>query len=247
VSVAETQVEVAGAPFLTLVPAEGPGLARVAPVELFAKPRLRGVFHQVAFFAALPAAALLIHAARTGRAELAAGVYGVGLCALFGVSSAYHRLPWRPAARRRMRRADHGTIFVMIAATYTPLCLLVLHGAVATGLLVGAWAGALTGVTLVATRVVERPGWEGLEAGLYMLLGWMALIAVPQLARSTSAIDLSLLLAGGLMYTVGVTILGRRRPDPSPLVFGYHEVWHTLVVAASICHFLMILSFVRAA
>ena len=146
-----------------------------------------------------------------------------------------------------MRRADHATIFVMIAATYTPLCLLMLHGTLATGLLFGAWAGALAGVTLVATKVVERPGWEPLEVGLYMLLGWMALLAMPQLTRSASALDLSLLMAGGLMYTVGATILGRRRPDPSPLVFGYHEVWHTLVVAASICHFLMILSFVRAA
>jgi hemolysin III len=241
VSVAETQVEVPVRPILTLVPPVGPV---VAPVV---KPRLRGVFHQAAFFLAVPAAALLVHAANTGRARLAAAVYGTALCALYGVSSAYHRLPWGPLARRRMRRADHATIFVMIAATYTPLCLLVLHGAVAVGLLAGAWAGALAGAALVAAGVVERPSGAVVEAVLYMALGWMALLAIPQIMSSTTGVDLVLLMVGGLLYTGGATILARRRPDPSPLVFGYHEVWHTLVIAASACHFLMILSFVRAA
>jgi hemolysin III len=206
---------------------------------------LRGVFHQVAFFVAVPAAALLVHAARSGPAMAAAAVYGVALCALFGVSAGYHRLPWSARARRRMRRADHATIFVMIASAYTPLCILVLHGILATGLLVCAWVGAVTGATLVATGVAERQGREFVEFALYLALGWMAVAAIPQIASRTSPTDLVLLMAGGLMFTVGATILARRRPDPWPRVFGYHEVWHTLVIAASVCHYLMILSFVR--
>ena len=98
---------------------------------------------------------------------------------------------------------------------------------------------------MVATGLPERPGRGFVEFGLYLTLGWMALAALPQMASRTGTADLLLLMAGGLMFTVGATILGRRRPDPAPLVFGYHEVWHTLVIAASICHYLMILSFVR--
>jgi len=237
-SVLERQLESPVRPRLTLVEA-------VVATDAPARPRWRGVFHLVAFFVAIPAAALLVHAARGGQARTAAAVYGVALCALFGVSGAYHRLPWSVAARRRMRRADHATIFVMIAATYTPLCLVVLHGTLSIALLACAWTGALAGAAMVATGLPERPGRGFVEFGLYLALGWMALTALPQIASRTSTADLLLLMAGGLMFTVGATILGRRRPDPAPLVFGYHEVWHTLVIAASICHYLMILSFVR--
>src|SRR5580704_15826242 len=115
---------------------------------LFAKPLMRGMFHQAAFFVAIPAFVILVVVARTGMARVAAVVYGLGVCALYGVSSSYHRFQWSPAARERMKRADHGTIFVMIAATYTPVCLLVLRGSLRVDLLLGIWLAALTGLLL---------------------------------------------------------------------------------------------------
>jgi hemolysin III len=215
------------------------GTAVAVPV----KPLMRGMFHQVAFVLAVPATLLLVLQAHTPRARVAATVYGLGLCALYGVSSSYHRFGWSAAARLRMRRADHGTIFLMIAGTYTPLCLVLLHGAVATSLLIAAWLGALSGFTLAVAGISER---SKIEFPLYLVLGWLAAVAIPQIASRTSTLDLGLFLGGGLVYTVGAFILASHWPDPSPRLFGYHEVWHSLVIAASVCHYLVILSLVRA-
>src|ERR1700730_2337137 len=130
----------------------------MAKLAAIAKPRLRGWFHQVAFFVAIPAVVALIVVARPGKAKVAAVIYGVAVCALFGVSSTYHRWKWGEVARRRMKRADHGTIFVMIAGRYPPGCLAVLLGSGRISLLVAVWAGALTGLILAITGVAERPG-----------------------------------------------------------------------------------------
>jgi len=205
------------------------------------RPLLRGWFHQVAFFVAVPAVVVLIVEAHGTKARFAAAIYGAGVCALYGVSSAYHRGAWSDEARRRMKRADHGTIFLMIAGSYTPVCLVVLHGALAIGLLVAVWLGAITGLVLAISGIAERPG---VGFALYLTLGWLAIIGLPELVSRASASELGLLLAGGLLYTVGSIVLGRRRPDPFPLTFGYHEVWHTMVIAASVCHYFMILSLV---
>ena len=208
------------------------------------KPRLRGWFHQVAFFVAIPAVVLLILAAHTTKARVAAIIYGLGVCALFGVSSSYHRWAWSDAARRRMKRADHGTIFLMIAASYTPVCLVVLHGAIGISLLVAVWVGAITGLILAITGIAERPG---IGFSLYLVLGWLAIIGFPQLISRETTMQLGLLVGGGLLYTVGAVVLGRRWPDPFPKTFGYHEVWHTMVIAACACHYFMILSLLRSA
>lgn len=206
-------------------------------------PLLRGWVHLVFFFLSLPAATLVVASAGTTRARVAAAVYAVGLCLLFGVSATYHRLRWSPPARRRMRRMDHATIFVMIAGSYTPLCLLVLRGTTAGVILTVAWAGAAVGVVLASTGIAERSVF-GLAC--YIALGWVMVAAAPQLLRRLSATQMLLIVIGGILYTAGAIILGTRRPDPFPRVFGYHEVWHVMVAAAAVCHYVTILSVVRA-
>lgn len=206
-------------------------------------PRLRGWLHLVCFFASVPAGILVITGAGTGRARLSALVYAFGMTAMFGVSAAYHRRGWSFTARRRMRRLDHGTIFLMIAGSYTPLCLLALRGTTGNAILTGVWIGAAAGFVLAMTGFAEK---AALGLACYIGLGWMVALALPQLDRNLTGLQMSLLLAGGVVYTVGGIVLGTRWPDPSPVWFGYHEVWHTMVVAACVCHYLTILSVVRA-
>lgn len=207
------------------------------------KPLLRGWLHTVCFFLAVPAGALVVASAATGRARVGAAVYAVGLAAVFGVSAAYHRGRWSDAARRRMKRLDHGTIFVMIAGSYTPLAL-VLGGAEGTGLLVAAWVGAGAGFVLAMLGIAEKP-FVGMP--LYIGLAWVLAIAMPELSGRLTATEYRLLVTGGLLYTAGAVLFGNRWPNPIPNVFGYHEVWHVMVVAACVCHYGTIISVVRAA
>jgi hemolysin III len=215
-----------------------------AAIATVTKPLLRGWLHLVCFFLAIPAAVLVIALASSPRARVGAAVYAAGLVALFGVSGAYHRGPWSPTWRRRMQRLDHLTIFVMIAGSYTPLCLLVLHGWVAVATLVTAWGGAALGGVLAWTE--GRRG-SALRSGLYIALGWLALAATPQLVRHLSPTELALIAVGGVLFTVGAIFLATRWPDPFPRVFGYHEIWHTLVVAAVVCHLVAIGSVIHSA
>jgi hemolysin III len=211
---------------------------------LVARPRLRGWLHEVAFGCAIPASAVLIVLARGATARIAAVVYGIGICTLFGVSASYHRGHWSAGARRRMKRLDHGTIFLMIAATYTPICLLLLRGAFGTGLLIGVWVGAVTGVALALTGIAEKR-YVGFVC--YLTLGWVAMAGMPHLLFGSGSLFAgTMLLAGGLMYTIGAAVLGRNWPNPYPKTFGYHEVWHGLVIAASALHYILILSLIRA-
>lgn len=207
-------------------------------------PLLRGWVHLAFFFLSLPAGLFVVASAGSTRARAGAVVYAVGLCALFGVSASYHRLRWSAPARRRMRRLDHATIFLMIAGSYTPLCLVALRGATGEAILVVVWAGAVFGVALAATGIAERS-----VIGLisYVGLGWMVVVALPQLSRRLSATELGLLAAGGIIYTLGGIVLGIRWPDPAPRVFGYHEIWHVMVALAAICHYVTILSVVKGA
>jgi hemolysin III len=200
-------------------------------------PRLRGRIHQVAFFLALPTGAALVALARGGVARVAAAVYALGLVAVFGASAAYHRGAWSPAARRRMKRLDHSMIYVLIAASYTPVALLVLRGRLAVAVLATAWAGAGVGIAL---KLVRIDGFRVTTAALYMGLGWLALVALPQLVREMPPPALALTVAGGLLYTIGAAVFALRWPDPSPTVFGYHEVWHAFMVAAAACHTAMV-------
>ncbi len=207
-------------------------------------PRLRGWLHLVCFFLSLPAGAVVVAAAGSGRARLAAVVYAVGMTAMFGVSAAYHRGRWSPTARTRMRRTDHGTILLMIAGSYTPFGLLALEGTTARTVLVAVWAGAAVGFVVALAGVAEKA-----VVGIlcYIGLGWGVVLALPQLTRELSVGEMALLVAGGIVYTLGGVVLGTRWPNPSTRWFGYHEVWHAMVVVACACHYVTILSVVRAA
>ena len=207
------------------------------------RPLLRGWMHLVCFFLAIPAGVLVIAVADSTRARFGAVVYAIGLVALFGVSGWYHRGRWSPAWRRRMQRLDHSTIFVMIAGSFTPLCLVVLDGWVAVAMLVTAWAGAALG-TVLAWSDFESS--NVLRSALYLVVGWAALLGAPQMVSRLSPAELILIAVGGVLFTVGAVFLFASWPDPFPRVFGYHEVWHTLVVAAVVCHFVAIGSVVAA-
>jgi hemolysin III len=198
------------------------------------KPRLRGLSHLVAFVAAVIAGAILVAIAAEGTARLAATVYAASFAGLFGTSALYHVPFWHPRARARLRRVDHAAIFVLIAGTYTPICLLGFSGEHGQTLLVAAWIGAALGVAR-AVLWLRPPRW--LTAGLYVALGCVAVIALPDLARGMGPWGVGLVVSGGAVYIAGAVIYALRRPDPLPAVFGYHEVFHLLVIVAGGLHF----------
>jgi hemolysin III len=199
------------------------------------KPRLRGVSHECAFFVSLVLGAGLVIAAKTPKATLAVGIYAVSLSALLGTSALYHRVEWkRPQVRLWMRRLDHSMIFFLIAGTYTPFALLVLDGPLADAVLVIVWAGAIAGA-IVEMIWIDHPKW--VAALIYMSLGWVAVIAFPGLWEQMGVAGTLLVAAGGILYTAGAVVYAIQRPDPVPQVFGYHEVFHALVIAAAAAHF----------
>ncbi len=199
------------------------------------KPLLRGVSHEIAAFVALAAWVGLALAAPSARARAAANVYGATLVALFAVSALYHRPTWAPRARLFWRRLDHSAIFLLIAGTYTPFCLL-LGGRAGNAVLAVVWIGACLGVVqAVAWPTAPKP----LVATVYVLLGWVVIPVLPALRLQLGAGFIGLLAAGGLTYSLGAAIYALRRPDPFPRVFGYHEVFHALVIVAAVLHFVV--------
>lgn len=216
-----------------------PDHARVrAATESSAKPRLRGRLHQAAFFAAIPAGVILLSAAQTAAARATAAIYVASLLGLYGTSGAYHVVPWSPRALRWMKRLDHSMIFVLIAGTTTPLSLLVMRPPWSVALVAVVWGGAAAGIALKMLRV---DGFRIVGGTLYIALGWAVVLTAPQLISGLSFGALMLVVAGGMLYTGGAIVLLRRKPDPSPRTFGYHEVWHSMVILASACHYLAIL------
>jgi hemolysin III len=207
-------------------------------------PHLRGWLHLICFVISVPAGALAIAGASSGRAVLAAVIYASGMTTMFGVSALYHRRKWSPAGRRRIRRLDHGAIFVMIAGSYTPLCLLALQGRIGTVILTAVWVGAALGFCLALSGIAEKA-----VVGLlcYIGMGWGMVLGLPELSRQLSGGQIALLLIGGIIYTAGGVVLGTHWPNPSPRWFGYHEVWHAMVAVACVCHYVTIASVVRAA
>jgi hemolysin III len=211
----------------------------LAPSTL--RPRLRGVLHQYAFFVALVAALPLVLTARTARGALAAAVYAGSLASLFGVSALYHRVTWSARARRWMGRLDHAMIGLLIAGTFTPFGLLVLADTPAGLVLPVVWAGAIGGVLLHALWI-DAPKW--LSAGLYVLVGWTGLVAFPHLVERLGWVATMLMALGGALYSAGAAVYALRRPNPVPDVFGYHEVFHALVIAAAIPHYAVVAVYV---
>ena len=199
------------------------------------KPKLRGVSHEWAFFLSLGFGAALIILAKTRKATLAVAIYAVSLSALFGTSALYHRINWtRPNVRQWMRRLDHSMIFFLIAGTYTPFALLVLNGPLADAILAVVWIGAIAGA-IVEMIWIDHPKW--VAAIIYLTIGWVAVAAFPQLWTEMGVGGAVLVAAGGLLYTAGAVVYATQRPNPSPAVFGYHEVFHLLVIAAAVAHF----------
>ena len=209
------------------------GEALVAPV----KPRLRGVFHQYAFFASLACGVALILCASGGRSTTAAAIYAGAVSALLGTSALYHRVTWRPRARRWMRRLDHSMIFVLIAGTYTPVALLALNSSLGRIVLIVVWAGAGAGVVFKLLWI-DAPKW--VFAVVYLALGWVSVVTIGQLPAAIGWLGLAGLAGGGLLYTVGAIIYASGKPNPVPGIFGYHEVFHTLVLAAASLHYAVI-------
>ncbi len=201
------------------------------------KPKLRGVSHQYAFFVSLVCGLTLILAASDGRARLAASIYAVAVSALFGTSALYHRITWRPKARRWMRRLDHSMIFVMIAGTYTPVALLALKGPLASTILIVLWAGALGGVVFKLLWI-DAPKW--FFAGVYVVLGLVSAAVFGQLPATIGWFGVLGLALGGLLYVLGAIVYATGRPNPWPKVFGYHEIFHALVIVAAALQYAVI-------
>ena len=199
-------------------------------------PRLRGWLHLAAFVVAIPAGALLVR--RSGD-QGSIVLYAVTLAALYGVSAAYHLVPMTIEARYWMRRIDHAVIYVFIAGAFTPMCLLVAPGTNGKVLVALAWIGAAAGMTI---KMVNLERTRVLGGTLYILLGWLAMAVLPAMLHRLDAVQLSLLFVQGTLYTLGALVLVIRRPDPYPDVFGYHEVWHAIVVVATACYFLVLWS-----
>jgi hemolysin III len=191
-----------------------------------------------------PLAGLVLLARSEGRAGGAVIVYAVALSLLYGVSAAYHRGRWGPEGRRRMKRLDHATIFLMIAGTYTPICAVALGDGRSWALLATVWVLAAAGFVLALAGVAERPG---VGHALYISLGWLGVLSVPSIADAVGLGGVALLLGGGLLYTAGAFVLAARWPNPFPTTFGYHEVWHAMVVVASGLHYAVVYSVVRTA
>jgi hemolysin III len=204
------------------------------------KPRLRGVFHELGFYAATAAGVLMVVTADPGRARVAATIFASCVVACFGASAVYHRPTWRPRARAWLARLDHAGIYLLIAGSYAPFGLIVMSKGWAIPILAVIWSGALLAIVLKLCWV-RAPKW--LSAAIGLTLGWVGAVAFPQLLK-LSLTAILLVAASGLLYTAGAVVYARRRPDPRPLVFGYHEVFHVLVVAAVACEYVVVAFYV---
>ena len=186
---------------------------------------------------------VLLAAAGEGRVDqvVAFGIFGFSLIALYTASALYHLLPLSPAGVARLRRVDHMSIFVLIAGTYTPFCLLALEGAWRVGLLGLIWGLALGGIVLKLFWM-DAPRW--LSVALYLGMGWVALVAAPALFRAVPTGGMAWVLVGALVYSAGALVYWLQRPNPMPGVFGFHELWHLFVLVGSACHFWAVLGFI---
>lgn len=199
------------------------------------------MLHQAAFAVSLVVGTLLIVGADGASRHAAAAVFAGSVAVCFGASALYHRVTWTPDLRRWMRRIDHAGIYLLIAGTYTPVCLLVLDGTWRIVVLVMVYAGAGAAIALKFAWV-DAPKW--LAAVLGIALGWAGVAILPQLATRLDPAAVALLGVGGLVYTAGAIIYARRRPDPMPTVFGYHELFHALTIVAVACQYVAIAFFV---
>ncbi|MGH9048325.1 MAG: PAQR family membrane homeostasis protein TrhA [Acidimicrobiia bacterium] len=214
-----------------------------APTGQPPKPRFRGKLHGLAFLVSIPAGIALVVSGHTTVAWVGATVFALSLSAVYGTSAAYHLRAWSPKAERMMKHLDHSMIFVLIAGSYTPIALLALRPTWAVSMVSIAWAGAVVGIALTVTRL-DRLHRTGMV--LYLVLGWLPIVAAGELVRGLSVLELGLLIGGGVIYTAGAVMLAASWPRLRPATFGHHEVWHAMVVGGGACHYALILMLVRA-
>ncbi len=227
------------APEATTSSSKGSTAAKLAAeIPAIVKPKLRGWLHAGMFPAVVIAGLVLTAFTDSTRGRIACAVYALSACLLFGVSALYHRGTWGARGEAILRRLDHANIFLIIAGTYTPLAVLLLPAGQQKMLLSLVWGGAAAGV---AFRVfwINAPRW--LYTVCYIALGWAAVFYLPDFARTGGTAVVALVVAGGLLYTAGATVYGLKRPDPWPRWFGFHEVFHTLTIAAFASHYAAIL------
>jgi hemolysin III len=200
-------------------------------------PRLRGVLHAYALVPALALCVVLVVLAPAALPRVSAALYGAGLCVCLGVSALYHRGRWSERIKATLGRVDHSTIFLLIAGTATPVFLLSVRGALGVTLFVIEWAGAACGMA-IALLWQRPPVWA--EVGPYLVLGWFGLMALPALLVSTGPTGIALLIGGGALYTVGAVCYAFELPNPWPTTFGFHEIFHSFVIAAAAAHAVLI-------
>jgi hemolysin III len=205
--------------------------------EAVLPPRARGWIHRVSFLVAVPAGLLLIVLAPTWGTRLAVAVYALTLVTVFWVSSTYHRGTWSAEEFARWQRRDHAAIFLLIAGSYTPFCVVALDGAWRTWVLVAVWIGAALGILVK----LYRTDLHVLSGFMYLGLGWAAVIVFPQFVRALGTAPIVLIVIGGLLYSIGALALATHRPKLFPRTFGYHEVWHAATAAAAACHYVAVL------
>ena len=215
-------------------------IGEVESAQRLVKPRLRGVFHEIGFYAAAAIGVVMVVTAEPGRARTAAAIFATCVAVCFGASAVYHRPTWRPRARSWLARLDHAGIYLLIAGSYAPFGLIVMSKGWAIPVLAIVWGGALVAIVFKLLWV-RAPKW--LSAAFGLLLGWAGAAAFPQLLQLPLA-AIVLVTATGALYTAGAVIYARRRPDPYPRVFGYHELFHVLTVAAVACEYVVVAFYV---
>jgi hemolysin III len=204
------------------------------------KPKLRGVFHEIGFYAAVAVGVLLVVTAEPGRARMAGAIFASCVVVCFGASAVYHRPMWRPRPRAWLARLDHIGVYLLIAGSYAPFGLIVLSRGWAIPVLAVVWGGALLAIVLKIVWL-QAPKW--LSAVIGLTLGWVGAVTFPQLLK-LSLVAILLVVASGILYTAGAVVYARRHPDPHPRVFGYHELFHVLTIAAVACEYVAVAFYV---
>jgi hemolysin III len=212
----------------------------VESVPRLPKPVLRGVFHELGFYAAAATGIVLVVTAEPGRARAAGAIFAAGVAVCFGASALYHRPTWRPRARAWLARLDHAGVYLLIAGTYAPFGLIVMSKGWAVPVLAIVWSGALLAI-LLKLFWVRAP--KPLSAAIGLTLGWVGAAAFSQLLKLPLT-PVLLVVAGGILYSAGAIVYARRRPNPYPRVFGYHEIFHVLTVAAAACQYVAVAFYV---